>query len=90
MTHNESTELQDASSAVRGALFKAAQAWEEQGMLHSAIDGYIRLLKRYPVSEESRTAFERLIAIGTLFQEQGHFHEAISLFNTVEKLEKAT
>ena len=89
MRDNDTTELQDASSAVRGALFQAAQAWEEQGMLHSAIDGYIRLLKRYPVSVESRSAFERLIAIGTVFQEQGHFHEALSLFDTVEKLEKS-
>jgi tetratricopeptide (TPR) repeat protein len=76
----------DLHHAARVALLRAAQAWEEQGMLHSAIDAYSRLLKRHPGSVESQAAFERLMAMGSLFAEQGHFHEALSLFDKVEKL----
>ncbi len=83
MIMNDTTDLHHA---VRVALLRAAQAWEAQGMLNSAIDAYSRLLRRHPGSVESQAAFERLLALGRLFEEQGHFHEALALFDKVEKL----
>jgi tetratricopeptide (TPR) repeat protein len=78
------------AAAGRASLLRAAQTWEAEGKVHTAIDGYSRLLKRHPGSIEGREAFDRLLAIGQGFEENGHFHEALSLFDKIEKLEKLT
>lgn len=79
-----------AAASGRVALLRAAQAWDEQGLIHTAIDGYTRLLRRYPGSIEGREAFDRLLELGHVFENEGHYHEALSLFDQVEKLEKLT
>jgi tetratricopeptide (TPR) repeat protein len=86
MTNDLSDIRLTAAAAHREALLRAGQAWEQQGMINSAIDAYTRLLERYRGSTESRTASERLLLLGLMFEEQGHHHEALSLFDKLESL----
>ncbi len=84
---NDTTDLHYAAAAARrSGLLRAGLAWEEQGLNNSAMDAYFRLLKEYRGSPESRAASERLLSIGSLFEEQGHYHEALSLFDKVERM----
>jgi tetratricopeptide (TPR) repeat protein len=84
---NDTTDLHAAATAARrSSLLRAGLAWEEQGLNNSAMDAYFRLLKEYRGSPESRAASERLFVIGNLFEEQGHYHEALSLFDKVERM----
>lgn len=55
-------------------------------MLNAAIDGYSRVLRRYRGSEEANAASERLLSLARVFEEQGRYHLAVSLFDKVEKL----
>jgi len=81
------TGRRDAAAAIRReGYLRSGQAWEERGMIESAIDSYVLLVRLYRGSDESIVALERLTSIGRAFQARGYVDEALCLLDKVERL----
>jgi TolA-binding protein len=63
-----------------------ARAWEAQGSYNSATEVYLRIVKRYRGSGEAHDAFENLLGMASMYEQQGRYHLAMALFDEVEAL----
>ncbi len=70
---------------VRASLLRIAARWENIGQVNQAIDAYTRLLRRYPATEEAQLAATRLLALAQVYERQGRYHLALSLYQKLDQ-----
>lgn len=67
------------------ALLRIGQHYQERGLLHHALTPYLKLVACYPDSEEAPVAVDRLVAIAELFEGNGQYRMAMSVYDRMER-----
>jgi TolA-binding protein len=70
--------------AINASLLRVASALEEEGKVHQALTPYLKLIERYPDSQEASVATERVLAIAEEMRKRGQHHMAMSVFDRLE------
>ncbi len=82
---NQSTGCTEAA-ATRASILRIAKAWEAAGKVNQALDGYARLLSRYPGSSEAAEAAGSIRALAEGCERRGEYHLALALYDKLERL----
>jgi TolA-binding protein len=70
--------------AISASLLRMGTALDEQGMIHQALTPYLKLIERYPDSQEAPVATERVLAIAEDMRKKGQHHMAMAVFDRLE------
>jgi TolA-binding protein len=70
--------------AISASLLRMGTALDEQGMVHQALTPYLKLIERYPNSQEAPVATERVLAIAEDMRKKGQHHMAMTVFDRLE------
>jgi TolA-binding protein len=70
--------------AISASLLRMGTALDEQGMVHQALTPYLKLIGRYPNSQEASVATERVLAIAEDMRKKGQHHMAMAVFDRLE------
>jgi len=70
--------------AISASLLRVANALEEQGKAHQALTPYLKLIERYPDSQEALVATERVLAIAEEMRKRGQHHLAMAVLDRLE------
>ncbi len=70
--------------AVSASLLRMGTALDEQGMVHQALTPYLKLIERYPNSQEASVATEKVLAIAEDMRKMGQHHLAMSVLDRLE------
>ena len=70
--------------AISASLLRMGAALDEQGMVHQALTPYLKLIARYPDSQEALVATERVLAIAEGMRKRGQNHTAMAVFDRLE------
>jgi len=70
--------------AISTSLLRVASALDEQGKVHQALTPYLKLIERYPNSQEAAAATERLLAIAEDMRKMGQHHMAMTVLDRLE------
>jgi hypothetical protein len=70
--------------AITASLLRVAQGLDKAGKIHQALPPYLRLVERYPDSQEASAATERVLTIAEEFREAGQPHMAMTVLDRLE------
>jgi len=70
--------------AISASLLRMGTTLGEQGMVHQALTPYLKLIERYPDSQEAPVATERVLAIAEDMRKRGQNHTAMAVFDRLE------
>lgn len=70
--------------AISASLLSLARSLEEQGKVHQSLDPYLKLVERYPGSQEAPLAAQRLLTIAEDFRKAGQHHMAMTVLDRLE------
>jgi TolA-binding protein len=70
--------------AISASLLGLAQSLEQQGKVHQSLDPYLKLVERYPDSQEAPVAAQRLLDIAENFRRAGQHHMALRVLERLE------
>jgi TolA-binding protein len=70
--------------AISASLLRMGTTLDEQGMVHQALTPYLKLIERYPDSQEALVATERVLAIAEDMRKRGQNHTAMAVFDRLE------
>jgi len=70
--------------AISASLLRIGTALDEQGMVHQALTPYLKLIARYPDSQEALVATEKVLAIAERLRKMGQPHLAMMVFDRLE------
>jgi TolA-binding protein len=70
--------------AISASLLKLAQTLDGLGKVHQALGAYLKLIERYPTSQDVPVATERVLAIAEEFRKKGQYHVAMRVFDRLE------
>lgn len=70
--------------AISASLLRIGTALDEQGMAHQALTPYLKLIERYPNSQEASVATERVLAIAEDMRKGGQHHLALTVLDRLE------
>lgn len=76
----------DPSEIARTSMLRLARSWESRGQINQAIDTFSRILSAYPDSAEAHSAAEEILTLAQRYEQQGHYHLALSLYQRLEQL----
>ena len=71
-------------AAISASLLRVAVSLEERGMTHQALPPYLKLIERYPNSQEASTAVEKVLAIAEGLRKIGQPHVAMTVLSRLE------
>ncbi len=77
-------EPESIPEAVSASLLTLASRLDEQGKVHQALTPYLKVLERYPDSQEAPLATERVLAIAEDLHERGQPHMAMAVLQRLE------
>jgi hypothetical protein len=72
------------SQSISASLYALASALENSGKLHQSLDPYLKLVEKYPESQEAPLAAQRLLTIAENLRRAGHFHLALTVLERLE------
>ena len=78
------TKKSSVPEAISASLLTVAQSLEEQGKVHQSLDPYLKLVERYPDSQEAPLAAQRLLTIAESFRQAGQHHMAMRMLERLE------
>jgi len=70
--------------AICASLLRVASALDEQGKVHQALDPYLKLIERYPNSQEASVATKRVLAIAEGLRQRGQPHMTMTVLERLE------
>lgn len=70
--------------AISASLLRVGRTLEGQGMVHQALTPYLKLIERYPNSQEASVATERVLAIAESLRKMGQHHMAMTVIELLE------
>jgi TolA-binding protein len=70
--------------AISASLLRMGTNLDGQGMVHQALTPYLRIIERYPDSQEAPVATERVLAIAEEMRRKGQHHMAMAVFDRLE------
>jgi TolA-binding protein len=70
--------------AISASLLGLAESLEQQGKIHQSLDPYLKLVERYPDSQEAPLAAQRLLAIAENFRQASQHHMALRVLERLE------
>lgn len=70
--------------AISASLLRMGTNLDEQGMVHQALTPYLKIIERYPNSQEASVATERVLGIAEDMRKKGQHHMAMAVFDRLE------
>jgi TolA-binding protein len=70
--------------AISASLLGLAESLERLGKIHQSLDPYLKLVERYPDSQEAPLAIQRLLAITEDFRKADQHHMALRVLERLE------
>ncbi len=70
--------------AISASLLRVGISLEECGMTHQALTPYLKLMERYPNSQESPVAVGKVLAIAEGLRQRGQPHAAMTVLDRLE------
>jgi hypothetical protein len=70
--------------AISASLLRVGKALDAQGMVQQALTPYLKLIERYPGSQEASAATERVLAIAEDLRKRGQHHMAMTVIDRLE------
>jgi TolA-binding protein len=70
--------------AISASLLRVASTLDEQGKVHQALTPYLKLIERYPDSQEAPLATEKVLAIAEVMRQKGQHHMAMAVLDRLE------
>ena len=70
--------------AISASLLRVGISLEECGMTHQALTPYLKLMERYPNSQESPMAVGKVLAIAEGLRQRGQPHAAMTVLDRLE------
>lgn len=70
--------------AISASLLGLAESLEQQGKVHQSLDPYLKLVERYPDSQEAPLAIQKLLAMTEDFRKAGQHHMALRVLERLE------
>jgi len=70
--------------AISASLLGLARTLDTQGKVHQALGAYLKLISRYPDSQEVSVATDRVLAIVEEFRQKGQYHVAMRVLDRLE------
>jgi len=70
--------------AISASLLRLGRDLDERGMVHQALTPYLKLIERYPNSQEASVATERVLAIAERLRQRGQLHMAMTVIELLE------
>jgi len=70
--------------AISASLLRVANALNEQGKVHQALDPYLKLIEHYPDSQEASVATEKVLTIAEDMRKMGQHHMALTVLDRLE------
>ncbi len=67
--------------AISASLLRLGRDLDARGMVHQALTPYLKLIERYPNSQEALVATERVLAIAEDMRKSGQHHVAMMVFD---------
>ena len=72
------------TEAISASLLRVGISLEERGMAHQAVATYLKIIVRYPNSQESPVAVEKALAIAEGLRQRGQHHAAMTVLDRLE------
>jgi len=70
--------------AISASRLRVAQGLDKAGKIHQALTPYLRLIERYPDSQEASAATERVLAIAEELRKAGQPHMTVTVLDRLE------
>ena len=70
--------------AISASLLRLGTSLDEQGMVQQALTPYLKLIERYPNSQEASIAAEKVLVIAEGLRKMGQHHMAMTVLDRLE------